>query len=147
MMFSRVCSQWLTSGSLLYLWKFESIKLPEFTKQHVSTEDDEEIKADYVVTVSRPVDLTGQTEGFGQLGPCFTWFLGFLWFSCTWYTARNMSSVSIPPPQCLQKPLSVPHRHMFGPGPSNVPPRILEAGANPVIGHMHPEIFEVTQWI
>lgn len=33
---------------------------------------------------------------------------------------------------------------MFGPGPSNVPPRILEAGAKPVIGHMHPEIFEVT---
>uniref|UniRef100_A0A4W6EUY4 Alanine--glyoxylate aminotransferase n=1 Tax=Lates calcarifer TaxID=8187 RepID=A0A4W6EUY4_LATCA len=54
-----------------------------------------------------------------------------------------MSSVSVPPPKCLQKPLSVPHRHMFGPGPSNVPPRILEAGANPVIGHMHPEIFEI----
>lgn len=55
-----------------------------------------------------------------------------------------MLSVSVPPPKCLQKPLVVPHRHMFGPGPSNVPPRILQAGANPVIGHMHPEIFEVT---
>ncbi|XP_041861469.1 alanine--glyoxylate and serine--pyruvate aminotransferase a [Melanotaenia boesemani] len=54
-----------------------------------------------------------------------------------------MSLVSIPPPQCLQKPLLVPHRHMFGPGPSNVPPRIVEAGAKPVIGHMHPEIFEI----
>lgn len=52
--------------------------------------------------------------------------------------------MSVPPPKCLQKPLVVPHRHMFGPGPSNVPPRILEAGAKPVIGHMHPEIFEVT---
>lgn len=62
------------------------------------------------------------------------------WARCA---AGNMSSVSVPPPRRLQKPLLVPHRHMFGPGPSNVPPRILEAGANPVIGHMHPEIFEV----
>ncbi|XP_040896123.1 alanine--glyoxylate and serine--pyruvate aminotransferase a [Toxotes jaculatrix] len=54
-----------------------------------------------------------------------------------------MSSLSVPPPKCLQKPLAVPHRHMFGPGPSNAPPRILKAGANPVIGHMHPEIFEI----
>uniref|UniRef100_A0A672YTB3 Alanine--glyoxylate aminotransferase n=1 Tax=Sphaeramia orbicularis TaxID=375764 RepID=A0A672YTB3_9TELE len=54
-----------------------------------------------------------------------------------------MSSLSVPPPQCLRKPLVVPDRRMFGPGPSNVPPRIIEAGANPVIGHMHPEIFEI----
>ncbi|TMS20410.1 Serine--pyruvate aminotransferase, mitochondrial [Larimichthys crocea] len=54
-----------------------------------------------------------------------------------------MSSLSVPPPKCLQKPLAVPHRYMFGPGPSNVPQRILEAGSNPVIGHMHPEIFEI----
>uniref|UniRef100_A0A3P9KFX5 Alanine--glyoxylate aminotransferase n=2 Tax=Oryzias latipes TaxID=8090 RepID=A0A3P9KFX5_ORYLA len=54
-----------------------------------------------------------------------------------------MSALSIPPPSCLLKPFVVPQRHMFGPGPSNVPPRILEAGAKPVIGHMHPEIFEI----
>nr|XP_057928809.1 alanine--glyoxylate and serine--pyruvate aminotransferase a [Doryrhamphus excisus] len=54
-----------------------------------------------------------------------------------------MSSLSVPPPECLRRPLAVPHRHMFGPGPSNVPPRILQAGANPVIGHMHPETFEI----
>lgn len=54
-----------------------------------------------------------------------------------------MSSLAVPPPQRLLRPLAVPHRHMFGPGPSNVPPRILEAGAKPVIGHMHPEIFEI----
>lgn len=58
-------------------------------------------------------------------------------------TAGSMSSLAVPPPQRLLRPLAVPHRHMFGPGPSNVPPRILEAGAKPVIGHMHPEIFEV----
>ncbi|XP_020774381.1 alanine--glyoxylate and serine--pyruvate aminotransferase a [Boleophthalmus pectinirostris] len=54
-----------------------------------------------------------------------------------------MSTLAIPPPQCLKRPLHVPQRHMFGPGPSNAPDRILEAGAKPVIGHMHPEIFEI----
>ncbi|XP_047442085.1 alanine--glyoxylate and serine--pyruvate aminotransferase a [Mugil cephalus] len=54
-----------------------------------------------------------------------------------------MSLISVPPPKCLKKPMNVPHRYMFGPGPSNAPQRILEAGANPVIGHMHPEIFEI----
>ncbi|XP_053727286.1 alanine--glyoxylate and serine--pyruvate aminotransferase a [Synchiropus splendidus] len=54
-----------------------------------------------------------------------------------------MSSISVPTPKCLQRQLNVPHRHMFGPGPSNVPPRILKAGANPIIGHMHPELFEL----
>lgn len=70
-------------------------------------------------------------------------------FGCTAFVslAGNMSSFSVPPPKCLQKPLAVPHRYMFGPGPSNVPSRILMAGINPVIGHMHPEIFEVSQWV
>ncbi|XP_076014897.1 alanine--glyoxylate aminotransferase-like [Genypterus blacodes] len=54
-----------------------------------------------------------------------------------------MSSVSVPPPECLQKPLQVPQRHMFGPGPSNAPQRILDAGAKPILGHMHPETFEI----
>ncbi|XP_068176562.1 alanine--glyoxylate and serine--pyruvate aminotransferase a isoform X2 [Antennarius striatus] len=54
-----------------------------------------------------------------------------------------MLSISIPRPKCLQKPLAVPQRHMFGPGPSNVPPRIIEAGAKPVIGHMHPELLQI----
>uniref|UniRef100_A0A668AK80 Alanine--glyoxylate aminotransferase n=1 Tax=Myripristis murdjan TaxID=586833 RepID=A0A668AK80_9TELE len=54
-----------------------------------------------------------------------------------------MSSTAVAPPACLRRPLVVPRRFMFGPGPSNVPPRILEAGANPILGHMHPEIFEI----
>eukprot|EP00063_Salmo_salar_P030509 XP_014005344.1 PREDICTED: serine--pyruvate aminotransferase-like [Salmo salar] len=54
-----------------------------------------------------------------------------------------MSSVSVPPPKCLQKTFVAPRRHMFGPGPSNVPPRILAAGAEPIIGHMHPEMLEI----
>ncbi|KAG7488358.1 hypothetical protein MATL_G00031910 [Megalops atlanticus] len=60
---------------------------------------------------------------------------------------RAMSSTSIPPPACLLKPFETPHRYMFGPGPSNVPPRILAAGGRPVIGHMHPEMFEVMDHI
>ncbi|KAJ1089514.1 hypothetical protein NDU88_002665 [Pleurodeles waltl] len=32
---------------------------------------------------------------------------------------------------------------MLGPGPSNVPPRIQAAGGRPLIGHMHPEIFQI----
>ncbi|KAJ8389626.1 hypothetical protein AAFF_G00118630 [Aldrovandia affinis] len=56
---------------------------------------------------------------------------------------RAMSSVSIPPPTCLLRPLNAPNRYMFGPGPSNVPPRILAAGGRPIIGHMHGEMFEI----
>uniref|UniRef100_A0AAZ3S9C3 Alanine--glyoxylate aminotransferase n=1 Tax=Oncorhynchus tshawytscha TaxID=74940 RepID=A0AAZ3S9C3_ONCTS len=54
-----------------------------------------------------------------------------------------MSSITVPPPKCLQKTFVAPRRHMFGPGPSNVPPRILAAGAEPIIGHMHPEMLEI----
>lgn len=56
---------------------------------------------------------------------------------------RSMSSVSIPPPACMLRPLEVPLRYLFGPGPSNVPPRILAAGSKPIIGHLHPEMYEV----
>ncbi|XP_030647132.1 alanine--glyoxylate and serine--pyruvate aminotransferase a [Chanos chanos] len=54
-----------------------------------------------------------------------------------------MSSLSVPPPQCLLKPFVSPQRYMFGPGPSNVPPRVLAAGSQPILGHMHPEVLEV----
>uniref|UniRef100_A0A8C7IEB4 Alanine--glyoxylate aminotransferase n=1 Tax=Oncorhynchus kisutch TaxID=8019 RepID=A0A8C7IEB4_ONCKI len=57
--------------------------------------------------------------------------------------ARAMSSITVQPPKCLQKTFVAPRRHMFGPGPSNVPPRILAAGAEPIIGHMHPEMLEI----
>uniref|UniRef100_A0A3P9NID2 Alanine--glyoxylate aminotransferase n=1 Tax=Poecilia reticulata TaxID=8081 RepID=A0A3P9NID2_POERE len=54
-----------------------------------------------------------------------------------------MSSVSIPPPECMLRPLEVPVRYLFGPGPSNVPPRVLAAGGKPIIGHLHPEMYEI----
>ncbi|XP_076833167.1 alanine--glyoxylate and serine--pyruvate aminotransferase b [Brachyhypopomus gauderio] len=56
---------------------------------------------------------------------------------------RAMSSVNIPPPACMLRPLEVPYRYLFGPGPSNVPPRILAAGARPIIGHLHKEMYEI----
>lgn len=43
----------------------------------------------------------------------------------------------------MLRPLEVPYRYLFGPGPSNVPPRVLAAGGRPIIGHLHPEMYEV----
>ncbi|XP_064798002.1 alanine--glyoxylate and serine--pyruvate aminotransferase b [Oncorhynchus masou masou] len=56
---------------------------------------------------------------------------------------RAMSSVTIPPPECMLRPLEVPFRYLFGPGPSNVPPRVLAAGGRGIIGHLHPEMYEI----
>lgn len=56
---------------------------------------------------------------------------------------RSMSSVTIPPPACMLRPLEAPLRYLFGPGPSNVPPRVLAAGGRPIIGHLHPEMYQV----
>ncbi|KAM8953869.1 alanine--glyoxylate aminotransferase [Pelodytes ibericus] len=57
---------------------------------------------------------------------------------------RNMSSlVTVPPPPGLLQPLNVPQRLLLGPGPSNVPPRLQAAGALQIIGHMHPEMFQI----
>ncbi|XP_063079481.1 alanine--glyoxylate and serine--pyruvate aminotransferase b [Engraulis encrasicolus] len=56
---------------------------------------------------------------------------------------RPASSVTIPPPACMLRPLEAPFRYLFGPGPSNVPPRVLAAGGRPIIGHLHPEMYEI----
>lgn len=56
---------------------------------------------------------------------------------------RGMSSVRVPPPACMLRPLEAPLRYLFGPGPSNVPPRVLAAGGRPIIGHMHSEMFGI----
>ncbi|XP_034039494.1 alanine--glyoxylate and serine--pyruvate aminotransferase b [Thalassophryne amazonica] len=56
---------------------------------------------------------------------------------------RSMSSLTIPPPACMLRPLEVPLRYLFGPGPSNVAPRILAAGARPIIGHLHKEMYQI----
>ncbi|NXD79585.1 SPYA protein, partial [Halcyon senegalensis] len=53
------------------------------------------------------------------------------------------SLLRIPPPRGLLRPLAVPERLLLGPGPSNVPPRILAAGGRQLLGHMHPEVLQV----
>ncbi|XP_062050105.1 alanine--glyoxylate aminotransferase [Lepus europaeus] len=49
----------------------------------------------------------------------------------------------VAPPEALRKPLCTPHRLMLGPGPSNLPPRVLAAGGLQMIGHMHEEMYQV----
>ncbi|XP_060529474.1 alanine--glyoxylate aminotransferase-like [Cylas formicarius] len=51
--------------------------------------------------------------------------------------------MDVAPPQELFNPLRVPNKILMGPGPSNPAPRVLRAIAQPVIGHMHPETFQV----
>lgn len=47
------------------------------------------------------------------------------------------------PPVELKNPLTVPQKLLMGPGPSNASPRVLQALSQPVLGHMHPELFQV----
>ena len=54
----------------------------------------------------------------------------------------KMSSLS-PPPKSLMKPMVFPQKLMMGPGPSNCPPRVLNACAMPMLGHLHPEFTQV----
>lgn len=57
--------------------------------------------------------------------------------------ARTMASQMVPPPDALRRPLKVPNRLLLGPGPANLAPRVLAAGGMQMIGHMHPEMFQV----
>ena len=47
-----------------------------------------------------------------------------------------MPTVSRPP---APGPLKVSNRVLLGPGPSEVPPRVLEAMSRPLLGHLDPE--------
>ncbi|XP_075717470.1 alanine--glyoxylate aminotransferase [Rhinoderma darwinii] len=58
-------------------------------------------------------------------------------------SVRMSTHTIVPPSPVLMQPLNVPQRLMLGPGPSNVTPRIQAAGAHQVIGHMHPEMFQI----
>ncbi|XP_038061547.1 serine--pyruvate aminotransferase, mitochondrial-like [Patiria miniata] len=51
--------------------------------------------------------------------------------------------LQISPSKELLMPINVPQKLLMGPGPSNAPPRILAAGALPMLGHMHPEFVKV----
>lgn len=53
--------------------------------------------------------------------------------------------MSIQPPECLKKPLFVPHKLLMGAGPSNTSPRVLYALGKPTMGHLHTETTQVSQ--
>ncbi|CAL1527232.1 unnamed protein product [Lymnaea stagnalis] len=57
-------------------------------------------------------------------------------------SAKGQRLVSSPP-KSLMKPLDVPNKLLMGPGPSNCPPRVLAAGALPMLGHLHPEFTKI----
>src|SRR5580704_13243535 len=44
-------------------------------------------------------------------------------------------------------PLSPPRRYLFGPGPSMVHPRVYDALAKPIVGHLDPYFFRVMEGI
>src|ERR1700674_5370634 len=44
-------------------------------------------------------------------------------------------------------PLRAPQRLLFGPGPSMVAPRVYAAMSQPVVGHLDPFFFEITEQI
>lgn len=46
-------------------------------------------------------------------------------------------------PESLKQPLRLPYKILMGPGPSNCYPRVLHAVGHQVLGHMHPEVFQV----
>lgn len=54
----------------------------------------------------------------------------------------NMSTIS-PPPASLLKSMSFPQKLLMGPGPSNAPPRVLNASALPLLGHLHTEFIQI----
>ena len=45
------------------------------------------------------------------------------------------------------KELHLPQRVLLGPGPSNVHPRVLQAMLTPILGHLDPDFFKVTDQI
>jgi len=53
-----------------------------------------------------------------------------------------MSTVQEIPSRTVS-PLSPPKRYLFGPGPSMVHPRVYEALAKPVVGHLDPYFFQI----
>ena len=53
-------------------------------------------------------------------------------------------SLLVAPPAALSKPLFIPSRLLLGPGPSNLPPRVMAAGGLPVLGPMHQEVHQVS---
>ncbi|CAH2252907.1 serine--pyruvate aminotransferase isoform X1 [Pelobates cultripes] len=53
------------------------------------------------------------------------------------------SLLSVKPPSSLLVPLHVPQRLLLGPGPTDVPPRIRIAGAQPMLSPLNPDMIQI----
>nr|XP_045224066.1 serine--pyruvate aminotransferase isoform X6 [Macaca fascicularis] len=60
-----------------------------------------------------------------------------------WVQTMASHKLLVPPPKALLKPLSIPKRLLLGPGPSNLPPRIMSAGGMQIIGPMDKEMYQI----
>jgi len=56
-----------------------------------------------------------------------------------------MSSISETLINCIKTTVHPPRRLLYGPGPSQVYPRIYQAMAQPIVGHLDPYFFQVSQ--
>uniref|UniRef100_A0A183BM69 Alanine--glyoxylate aminotransferase n=1 Tax=Globodera pallida TaxID=36090 RepID=A0A183BM69_GLOPA len=57
--------------------------------------------------------------------------------------ANSSFSATVAPPHRLLRPMHINEKKLFGPGPSNMPPLVQEGLMQPLLGHMHPEFFEI----
>jgi alanine-glyoxylate transaminase/serine-glyoxylate transaminase/serine-pyruvate transaminase len=58
-----------------------------------------------------------------------------------------MSTISETLIHCVKTSIHPPKRLLYGPGPSQVYPRIYQAMAQPVVGHLDPYFFQVSQGV
>src|SRR3954466_3240211 len=49
----------------------------------------------------------------------------------------------MPDPKMPYSPIAPPTRYLFGPGPTQVDPRVYAAMTKPIVGHLDPYFFEV----
>lgn len=81
--------------------------------------------------------LTLNHRVFGRVKPAFA-------FNMAAFSSSNKNNGAVSaPPKALLKPMDFPNKLLMGPGPSNCPPRVLAAGALPLLGHLHPEFTKI----
>ncbi|GBL96528.1 Serine--pyruvate aminotransferase [Araneus ventricosus] len=59
--------------------------------------------------------------------------------------AKNYYDIecAVKPPPSLNKPLSVPNKLLMGPGPSNCPPKVLNAASMQMLGHLDEDFLKI----
>ncbi|XP_033096342.1 serine--pyruvate aminotransferase-like [Anneissia japonica] len=91
--------------------------------------------------LSRRVGVVGLGFISRQTLPYYKWNRCIASKICT--SSCNLKKCNIDPPSELFQPMNVPHKLLTGPGPSNCPPRVLEASALPLLGHLHAEFIQI----